>query len=452
MTDLSPRMEKAFEITKNVCFGRLVLTIPATAKVYYGPATASSQTFRYPGESHKLAEHIAKRLKEIEEEKIYISFTDKVAFLGKDSLYGKVLNGALPEQRLVFGHSQGIFYKIHSFTPIGEDLYVQFDTAPPHPNEAEMKMGWAVEPVMRDLNTTARHMRPRAEDEVPTEPGFCIEGAFIAENPALTHESVTVGIRLKEFPDIHFSIEAGKNQGYLVESNALEPRLKRFEALSWQINPLWASQIRTLRSGQRKLGAWEGFEQLDHLPADDSDADKYEFGFVSLGHPTDPLQPNLDVQLKSGVQDNRSGRVRPSLSEEEAVALWDKLIGSIRVRPTGAKTSAAPPSRPPLGTQQVTGYPCPQTGLWECADVLSLAQPRRIWLEQGQSVPLARVWKQPTWWQRLKGERPVGTQGAMWRLAAYERPADAPAAAPLPPGTPDASSHDGQDTLPPAQG
>jgi hypothetical protein len=42
----------------------------------------------------------------------------------------------------------------------------------------------------------------------------------------------------------------------------------------------------------------------------------------------------LDLALHSGVDENTQGAKMPSISDEEAIALWDRLIGSIRERPT----------------------------------------------------------------------------------------------------------------------
>ena len=69
-------------------------------------------------------------------------------------------------------------------------------------------------------------------------------------------------------------------------------------------------------------------------PAYNGDSEAHEFHFHSLGALHDPLQPQIDVRLDSGVKSNKTARTKPSVTDEEAVALWDKLIDTIRVRQT----------------------------------------------------------------------------------------------------------------------
>jgi hypothetical protein len=51
-----------------------------------------------------------------------------------------------------------------------------------------------------------------------------------------------------------------------------------------------------------------------------------------MGAVNDPLQPELDIRFYSGMKDNSRASVNPSITDEEALALWDKLITTIRVR------------------------------------------------------------------------------------------------------------------------
>lgn len=106
------------------------------------------------------------------------------------------------------------------------------------------------------LNNVASHLRLRTEHEVPTEPGTCIHGGFVAWLPEF--ERASLGVRLKEFPDVHFSLEPIKNQNHLVESSALEPRLKSAEKDCGH----WYSDIKFFRRGPRDLGKWTGFGKL----------------------------------------------------------------------------------------------------------------------------------------------------------------------------------------------
>jgi hypothetical protein len=178
-----------------------------------------------------------------------------------------------------------------------------------------------------------------------------------------------------------------------------------------------------LRQGDREFNGCKGYEFLVRKPSQGGGKGDHEFVFECGGEANNELQPSFDIQLDTGAGERQAAMVTPGLSDEEAVALWDTLIGSIRVRPTeNHKTSQSQHSKVSLGALHVTGRRCPQTGWWECADELNLAQPSGIWLEQGELMPMARIWAQPNLWDRLKGERPVGWTAAVWRLAGYEKP------------------------------
>ncbi len=401
MTALSSRLHPLFEKTRTVCFSHFVLDIPAGATLIYGPTDVDLPIEYYPGEGDKVTMHVAAQLREVEKDR---------RLLGRDGLlrfpmFGKIMDGAVPGQKLVFGSKNQAFYSVDSFVPIGKDLFIQHAST-----------GLTKEEAIKSFNMVATRLRLRASDEVPSETGACIEGGFIAWQPDF--ERASIGVRLDEFPDVHFSIQVAKNQDYLVESSALESRLDR----AAKVGGTWYSRIKFLRRGPRELGNWKGFEALAHKPAQGNNTDSHQFAFVSLGAVHDPLQPSLDVQLDTGVKDDQTASVKPSITDEEAIALWDKLIGSIRVRPTGAaaRQSSAMPLKIPLGEYVDTGTICPQAGWWQCNDGGEISGGRRQHFALGDPVPHAIVLGKPTLWQILKGERPTHNIVTIWKLVEYD--------------------------------
>jgi hypothetical protein len=401
MTALSPRLQPLFDKTKTVCFGHFMVKVPASSTVVYGPSDVGLPIEYLPGEGDKVAQHVAAKLGEVEKDRPFLDKNDIVTL----SMFGKVIDGAIPGQKLVFGSKDHATYSIDSFIPVDRDLFIQ------HARTAVSK-----DQALKSLDSVARNLRVRAENEVPTEPGACIEGGFVAWQPEF--ERASLGVRLKEFPDVHFSIEVVKNQNYLVESDALEPRLKGAE----KDGGTWYSRIKFFRRGPRELGNWKGFEALARKPAQEDGAESHQFAFVSLGALHDPLQPSLDVQLDTGVRDDRTATVKPSLTDEEAVALWDKLTTSIRVRPTGdsAKHSTAAPPRTPLGDFIDTGSACPQTGWWQCSDSGDIAGGRRRHFVAAESMPHAVLLGKPSAWQKLLGQSPTHQIATSWQLVAYD--------------------------------
>jgi hypothetical protein len=401
MTTLPDRLKSLFETTKTVCFSQFLVVVPATATVVFGHADVDYPIEYYPGEGDKVAERVAAQFGEVEKERRFLDKDD----ITKLSMFGKSVDGAMPGQKLVFGSKDHVFYSIDSFIPIGKDLFVQHASTAVSKDEA-----------ITSLNTVASRLRLRADNEVPSEPGACIEGGFVALQPEF--ERASVGVRLREFPDVHFSVEVIKNQGYLVESSALEPRLKRAE----QDGGRWYSRIKFFRRGARELSHWKGFEVLARKPAQEGSTESHQFAFVSLGALHDPLQPKLDVQLDTGVRDDKTASVKPSLTDEEAVALWDKLTSSIRVRPTGdvATQSNVPPAKTQLGEFVDTGHTCPQTGWWQCSDGGVISGGRRRHFGAGQSMPHAVLLDKPSAWQMFTGQRPTREIATVWELVEYD--------------------------------
>jgi hypothetical protein len=262
MTALSPRLQPLFGTTKTVCFGRFMVEVPASAIVMYGPSDVSLPIEFLPGEGDKVAQHVTAQLGEVEKDRPFLDMDD----IGTLSMFGKVIDGAVPGQKLVFGSKDHATYSIDSFIPVDRDLFVQ------HARTAVSK-----DQAIKSLNSVASNLRLRAENEVPKEPGACIEGGFVAWQPQF--ERASLGVRLKEFPDVHFSIEVVKNQNYLVESSALEPRLNRAE----KNGGAWYSRVKFFRRGPRQLGNWNGFEALARKPAQEKSTESHEFAFISLG-------------------------------------------------------------------------------------------------------------------------------------------------------------------------
>ncbi|MDO3622229.1 T6SS immunity protein Tli4 family protein [Ralstonia pseudosolanacearum] len=447
MTALSPRLQPLFEKTKTVCFGRFLIDVPATATVVFGPVRASTRIERLPGEGDKLEEYVAKRETELKAQDRYDEKQDDL------NRYKETLDGAVSGQKIVVGYQnfRGSFYEVESYIRLGQDLYIQETQAPVEPYKLTgqtpkksviASLGDAIE----DLNATARNLHARADDEVPTAPGVCLDGAFLDDSSGwLTHERIPLGIRLKEFPDVHISIDTSRNQGRLIESSALEPRLKRAEANTIRMGGGdWYRQIKMLRRGDRQIEGWTGYEALGHLPGQESVSAHHDFQFMSLGHPTDPLKPLLDVQMQTGVADNMVGKHRPSITDEEAVALWDKLTSTIRVRPVGgpgtgkaASNDPLPPHAPsaPLGELAATGRQCPQTGWWQCPDVGAIDGGHRF-IREGQVMPKVAIVGKPSLWQRLKGERPMRQTATVWTLLSYAPMPDTADASALPSSAP----------------
>ncbi|MET0268351.1 MAG: T6SS immunity protein Tli4 family protein, partial [Duganella sp.] len=246
---------------------------------------------------------------------------------GDNSMLGKVTEGDLPGQKIVFGIApdSGRSYRMESYVISGNKIFV-YKTNLLGDNEYD-------EPKLAKLKSASKLLSSRSENEIPQSPGLCIDGGFVSESPLLTHENFSVGIRLAEFPDVHFSIATTKKE-FFHDSDALEPRLRAAEEEA-KLSGFgsWYSRIKILRQGNATIEHWNGYEVLARKPAQADQKEAYEFAFLSQGEPKNPYLPLLDIKLHSGVSDNKTGLVKTSISDDDAVVLWDKLTQSIRTRP-----------------------------------------------------------------------------------------------------------------------
>lgn len=318
----SPRIDGLFAETKTICFGRFLIDVPIQAEVIFGPTDLPWPISSHPGKGNQMDAIIANRLAEVVEEKKSASGR----LLDEDSLVGSTINGAVPGQKIVFGVSKvsSRIYRIDSFVRKDEDLFIQ----QADPTAAERDSAVA------GMNSIAGTLRSRGELEIPDEPGACIEAGFVGGPKIDSFESHSLGIRLAAFPDVQLSISVTKKSRF-VESDALEPRLKQAEeSATLAGGGGWFSRIKVFRRGPRVIGKWRGFEMLARKPAQEHEGESHEFLFVSQGEPQNPLLPLLDLELHTGISGNETGGIKPSLNDDEAVAIWDRLTGSIRVRPT----------------------------------------------------------------------------------------------------------------------
>lgn len=325
------RIDKIFLETKTICIGRFLIDVPSKATVIYGPADVPFPIVAYKGSVLSMKTMMDERLNEILEEKNYA----EGKLQKKDNIIGKIFDGVIQGQKLIVGVSQqsGVFYRIQSYVPYNSHIFVQESDAFGDKEKYER--------TIEELNSIARLIRPRGELEIPHLPGVCIEDGFVMEPSESMREYVTLGIRLDDYPDVHFSM-ATTNKMKWVSSDALEPLLKQGEENARASgHGAWYDRIKNLRRGQRELGKWRGFEVLALLPAQKVEGPSHEFKYLSQGEPKNPNLPMLELELHTGVQDNKVGITEPSLSDEETVLLWDKLTNSIRIRPTSSNSIPA---------------------------------------------------------------------------------------------------------------
>lgn len=403
MGSQSQRFEKIFDKTKIICFGRFVMEVPERVSLIYGGATVDGDIDYYQDKAVDIPDMVAIQLSKIEKERKLIPDYSLKNF----PLIGRVIDGEVAGQKTVFGVGNSISYKIRSYIPVGKDLYVYNSNAFPENNEIPF------------INIFARNLRNRADSEIPADPGICLESGFVSVEP--NFERISVGLRLIDFPDVHISIEARKNQDYLMEGGGLKESrdAARVNAESRGLGGFF-SRIEVLRENPRHLNGWDGEEILTRRPAYKDDTDAHEFRFFSLGKINDAFHPMLDIQLDSGVKGNAKAKVKPSITDVEAVALWDQILPTIRLRQTTDATTLKPATPGvPLGSVRKSGDICPQSGWWECFEKRKIDGERRRPFKAGDEFPPVLADGGASLWNTLIGNT-YQIASVEWKLLEHE--------------------------------
>ncbi len=315
---LSERLQMLFAKTKIVCFGRYALTVPQEAELIWGSASIGGGIKIIPGglegSKRRVTEDIAKIKRESETAEITYNQEGPIDASWQIRFYESDLDKK---------------YKLHFF-----DTYV---------NKGDMTfiLGGSVDgnetedAAAARLAARAKTLRLRAADEVPIEPGYCIPHGFMIDTQYTAQEMVSAGIRFPSLPDITFSISSNKNAygDYPPAQFESEKRgelslLKRIEQAKEDQGRGYPSRT-VLREGKRDVQHWHGEESL--IKRKDGTHD-FEWAFV--GTPGDVANPSeYNAVMFAKVKHNVVGAEHAaSVTDAEAVALWDTLLSGLKFR------------------------------------------------------------------------------------------------------------------------
>lgn len=410
MTPLSPKLKKLFEKTQPVCFGRFIIDVPVGTEIGWGPTHVDSPIVSYPGEANKIPAEIKAKLEEYAAEK----------HKTEPAMLVTVRDGPNTESKVIVGYdSQRDNYRVNI------DAYVRL-----YPHAFVMNTNVSTEEwkeAVNEIDAVASRLRIRRDDEVPTDPGICIESGFVAEAEGKFYELISIGFRV--LPDVHLAIQTIHADKPFGESESLQKSLEggKKDAQALGKGDEYA-KIKWFRKDQREVAAVAGYEALARYPASQGNA--HDFRFVALGQAKNPLKPLIDIKLDTGAEGDQPGKNPPSLSDDEAVALWDRLLSSIRPRPVApAKPSDAPgpisdsgiARRLPLGIQVSSLRSCPESGVYECKSDASGVMQRRVYITQGRPMPSALKFKPKTGVQGILGAQEQHEIETFWTLVAYEK-------------------------------
>lgn len=323
-TKLNGRLMNMFSKTKLLCFGRYALEVPAEAKLIIGTQTVEVIKIKSQDLHFKIIEDI----KEI--------FTkDKTADITYNN-EGPIKNSWQLRYYDSIHAKKMKFLFFQTYITKGDFTFIAGDAV-------NVDIGEREEAIAGRQLRLAKNIRLRDTEEVPSDPGICVEHGFLAENLYNEQEIDNVGIYFPSIPDITFSVSSNKDAYGDYPAEEFEKRWRSELSLLNRIQGAKDIQGESypkrnlLREGKRTVQHWKGEESLIRRPDG-----VHDFEWALVGKPKNIANPSvLEAKLYSKVAHNRVGAAEAaSLTDDEAIALWDKLLSSLKFR---VKVPGAPP-------------------------------------------------------------------------------------------------------------
>ncbi|MCP3713838.1 T6SS immunity protein Tli4 family protein [Paraburkholderia sp. CNPSo 3281] len=171
-------------------------------------------------------------------------------------------------------------------------------------------------------------LRGRAPDEVPTEPGVCFAGGFL-RSPAGSNEDVHAQFGWDNMQDVSFDMSTTPD---ICDSTTL---LQRADGAEMHAE-LKAADGHLVRKGPVALTGMRAEEWLAEGRMDGGGRGNLFSLFVNETT-SGPSTPYLSLDLTTGGQIEIQGKLvkleKRSLTTGEAVALWDAVSRTLRMRP-----------------------------------------------------------------------------------------------------------------------
>jgi hypothetical protein len=185
------------------------------------------------------------------------------------------------------------------------------------------------DPALADnLPKLVSQLIPNPANRIPTDPGFCIDRAYIRDPlSAEQGERITMAVKLPSHPDIGINFDT-------IAGTKPDPRglLERNAASRARLPALLNMRVTDLRAAPRVIGGLRG-DELAQRVIEDNLSIVYGFHWEMVGTEDSVFIPDLALTMVTGRGEGEP--IRSSLSEPAAMALWDRISSSIRVRPAG---------------------------------------------------------------------------------------------------------------------
>ncbi|MFJ7141680.1 T6SS immunity protein Tli4 family protein [Pseudomonas protegens] len=352
----SPTMDKTGWITH--CYGRFLIDLPPQAEINAGYYLWGDNIKALDDTPAALAIRIDKREQKLKSERH--SKTQESMFLRRTEHQ----NGSVSLWSWDSTAST-LSYRVDSYlvTPLKSSVYyysgeVTYDRE---------KRGLEI------VNDLARNLRSRSPNEIPAEPGFCIDRAYIAGD-SFQSENFGIGVTFPEHPRTFLSFRSSTG----AEEDRLLDRVSGFLMGAAKM----VAGIETLRKRERG-GAIPADEYL--LAGSAKGQRTYTFLWEAQGKDESVNEPHLKVELSVEEADDDDDGKPPApafKSDKAALELWDAIIDSIRLRPVSAPgrgDNAGLPS-PPKGPQRMANNPSVDDD-YALEEFLAELKPKDNWMD-----------------------------------------------------------------------
>ncbi|WP_233702284.1 T6SS immunity protein Tli4 family protein [Iodobacter ciconiae] len=301
-----------FEKTKTYCFGRYLVNVPNEAELKNeGNGYLSSSGIKTlkttKADINKLI-----TLKEFE----LTNEKDKKDYILSESQFKNN-----DQQRMIISSATR-----YGSTAYGIDTFKYLDQGYAATTSDRSYGAQYIKSVITEFEDYLNQVRYRPQNEIPKEPGFCFENGFVANDGKTQQvEAASLYFVLKNHPYVKIRIESNV---YFKQEQSL---LERIHA-SGIIKKI-GQKLKYNKEGKRNINGLNGEEALTALPSDDETGIAHIFTWETLGEIGNPLLPSINLEIKTG--ESGGGQTLPStLSNQEAMALYEAIVKTIRIRPS----------------------------------------------------------------------------------------------------------------------
>ena len=302
---------------ETLCVGRYLVDAPAEALVSFNPIFGDGtlrKTQGTPLDAKKMAEDKVQELKATPHETKGTSYIQSIP----------LANGGVLVQGWEFNfstESTKAFLYIPVTTHHGPVIYLY----------TKRILDILEQQTLRELIAFGSSFKSFPQGSIPKESGFCFDDVMVLNVPESIKERCSVGINDPRVKGLIFSFETSLIQYGFSWLTKIERRTEE-NCRSIQEE----GKCERLRFGKHNVGSIQGEEICLAGKTYDGRYRTYLFEWDNPGIKEDKNSPNLRATvLYKGIPLQHPSAPIPFSTDAEALDVWDKFVGTIRIRPVG---------------------------------------------------------------------------------------------------------------------